>query len=292
MDEHRETPKNSPPFNRAAARIAQADTLLITAGAGMGVDSGLPDFRGKAGFWQAYPALARAGIAFEEIANPQAFLHNPELAWGFYGHRLNLYRATTPHAGYDMLRQWINSPRLKLPGFVFTSNVDGHFAKAGFDPSRMVECHGSLHHFQCSAPCHDEIDVADGFVPVVDEVNCKLTSTLPRCKYCGAINRPNVLMFNDGQWVEHRAEAQMARFTDWLSQADGLAIVVIELGAGPTIATVRRVGEHLSRQPGCALIRINPRDAGGVREEDVALEMGALAGIEAIAQVLAENQTP
>ena len=47
-------------FRRCAELIAQADGLLITAGAGMGVDSGLPDFRGSEGFWGAYPALGRA----------------------------------------------------------------------------------------------------------------------------------------------------------------------------------------------------------------------------------------
>ena len=33
--------------------INEAEAILITAGAGMGVDSGLPDFRGKDGFWKA-----------------------------------------------------------------------------------------------------------------------------------------------------------------------------------------------------------------------------------------------
>ena len=40
----------------AAALIDQADALIVAAGAGMGIDSGLPDFRGKEGFWRAYPA--------------------------------------------------------------------------------------------------------------------------------------------------------------------------------------------------------------------------------------------
>lgn len=69
---------------QAARLIASADALHITAGAGMGVDSGLPDFRGSKGFWEAYPALARAGIEFRSIANPAAFKDNPRLAWGFY----------------------------------------------------------------------------------------------------------------------------------------------------------------------------------------------------------------
>ncbi|WP_317889331.1 hypothetical protein [Undibacterium oligocarboniphilum] len=42
-----------------AVRLLQADTLVIAAGADMGVDSGLPDFRGDPGFWTHYPALGR-----------------------------------------------------------------------------------------------------------------------------------------------------------------------------------------------------------------------------------------
>jgi len=57
-------------FRRAARAIRDADALLITAGAGMGVDSGLPDFRGSEGFWRAYPPMAKLGISFVEMANP------------------------------------------------------------------------------------------------------------------------------------------------------------------------------------------------------------------------------
>lgn len=74
----------------AADLISQADALVIAAGAGMGVDSGLPDFRGNAGFWKAYPALAKAGLDFTRIASPRTFDTDPELGWGFYGHRLRL----------------------------------------------------------------------------------------------------------------------------------------------------------------------------------------------------------
>src|SRR5689334_6849565 len=90
---------------RAAALIRDADALLIGAGAGIGVDSGLPDFRGDHGFWRAYPPLAKLGIRFVEIANPRSFARHPELAWGFYGHRLALYRDTVPHEGFTILRE-------------------------------------------------------------------------------------------------------------------------------------------------------------------------------------------
>lgn len=55
-------------IHRAAELIADADALVIAAGAGIGVDSGLPDFRGNDGFWRAYPALAHARIDFTEVA--------------------------------------------------------------------------------------------------------------------------------------------------------------------------------------------------------------------------------
>jgi NAD-dependent SIR2 family protein deacetylase len=88
-------------FARAAQLIQQADALIVTAGAGMGVDSGLPDFRSNNGFWRAYPALGQLGISFSEAASPATFERDPHLAWGFYGHRLQLYRNTQPVGRYE-----------------------------------------------------------------------------------------------------------------------------------------------------------------------------------------------
>ena len=91
-------------IHAAAQLIADADALLVGAGAGMGVDSGLPDFRGTEGFWRSYPALGQRGLKFYEVANPRTFDTDPALAWGFYGHRLALYRGTKPHAGFEIIR--------------------------------------------------------------------------------------------------------------------------------------------------------------------------------------------
>jgi NAD-dependent SIR2 family protein deacetylase len=142
-------------LRHAADAIVSADALLIAAGAGMGVDSGLPDFRGDEGFWKAYPPFGRRKLSFVDLANPHWFRADPQQAWGFYGHRLNLYRATRPHNGFLKLLAWATAK----PGgyFVFTSNVDGQFQIAGFSDDRIVECHGSIHHAQCSAPCSAQI---------------------------------------------------------------------------------------------------------------------------------------
>ena len=138
-------------IREAAVAINVAYALLVTAGAGMGVDSGLPDFRGAQGFWRTYPVIAKLGLSFEEMANPSWFEKNPHLAWAFYGHRLNLYRNTPPHQGF---KQFLEIGAAKPGGyFVFTSNVDGHFQKAGFPADRVMEVHGSVDWMQCTASC-------------------------------------------------------------------------------------------------------------------------------------------
>src|SRR5512139_2167254 len=108
-------------FRAAAEALRTARALVITAGAGMGVDSGLPDFRGNHGFWKAYPPYERLGITFVDAANPGHFQQDPRFGWGFYGHRLILYRETVPHKGFTLLRKWID--RFQLDYFVVTSNV-------------------------------------------------------------------------------------------------------------------------------------------------------------------------
>ncbi len=264
---------------RLAARIIQqADGLLITAGAGMGVDSGLPDFRGDEGMWKAYPALRQANLSFTEIANPQAFADTPELAWGFYGHRLQLYRDTLPHAGFGILLEL--AAHMPHGAYVFTSNVDGQFQKAGFDENRIVECHGSIHHQQCIEPCSQSIRSANNIVVDIDTEHCLWRSALPRCLQCGAVMRPNILMFNDYSWISSRTDGQIERMCDWRSTVGQL--VVIELGAGNAIPTVRNLGERLQ----VSLIRINPRDFVVRNRRCVGLETNALDGLTMIANIL------
>lgn len=272
MAEH---PLQAALLQRAANAINEADALIITAGAGMGVDSGLPDFRGNEGFWQAYPALATAKIGFHDIANPGAFRAHPHRAWGFYGHRLNLYRRTVPHEGFAILRRIGESMPKGL--FVFTSNVDGQFQKAGFDGRRVHECHGSIHHLQCLDGCMADIWSAEDFHPQVDEKSGLLISDLPRCPCCGEVARPNILMFGDGGWLSHRSELQEANLKAWRRNIE--RPVVIEIGAGQSISTVRRFGEE---QAGF-LIRINPAEPDRNGLASIGLGMGglgALCGIE------------
>ena len=265
-------------IEQAAATIRQAQAFLFTAGAGMGVDSGLPDFRGDEGFWRAYPALR--GHSFVDMANPRWFEQDPSRAWGFYGHRLNLYRAVEPHAGFQTLLQWAAS----TPHFVFTSNVDGQFQKAGFAPERVVECHGSIHHLQCLQPGErDTIWSAAGVEVIVDAEEVRALEPLPRDPR-GNIARPNILMFGDWSWDETRSAAQSQRLDSFLAQHPLSGLVVIEIGAGTAIPSVRSLGERLM-QHGAKLVRINPRESHGPAG-CISVPKGGLEGLTEIARLL------
>jgi NAD-dependent SIR2 family protein deacetylase len=272
-------------IERAVALIARADALVIAAGAGMGVDSGVADFRGNAGFWRAYPPLGAAGFTFADIATPGAFDRDARRAWGFQGHRLALYRHTTPHAGYRLLQRW--SEAMEHRGFVFTSNVDGHFQRAGFDPLRIEECHGSIHYLQCQARCSNMTWMASALMPTIDETRCEWTGSLPACPHCGRLARPNIQMFDDSDWIGDRHDLQALRRYRWLDQVQ--RPVVIEIGAGLNVRSVRDFAQRVVRERSGSLIRINPHEAQMGNLPGIGIAGGALAALTAIDDVLTGN---
>ncbi|OHE88838.1 MAG: NAD-dependent deacetylase [Verrucomicrobia bacterium RIFCSPLOWO2_12_FULL_64_8] len=267
-------------LQQARRAITAAEAIIVTAGAGMGVDSGLPDFRGNEGFWRAYPPFANLGLSFVELANPRWFATDPARAWGFYGHRYELYRATTPHEGFQILWRWAQAK--PGGGFVFTSNVDGHFQKAGFAEDRMVECHGSLQHLQCVQPCcAASWPMPPDFAFDIDETTMRARGELPRCSKCGRLARPNVLMFDDDTWDAGRTSAQQVRFNLWLRRQARGKVTVIELGAGTQVPTVRGMSAAVAAGAGVPLIRINLREAQGP-SGTLSLAGGALETLRAL----------
>ncbi|MGT0191447.1 Sir2 family NAD-dependent protein deacetylase [Burkholderia pyrrocinia] len=139
---------------------------------------------------------------------------------------------------------------------LFTSNVDGQFQKAGFDEKRILECHVSIHRLQCSRPCSPDTWSADYLDPEVNEEHCGLVSALLRCPKCGGVARPNILMLNDDDWNDYAVRRRRMRFEAWLLSVERM--VVVELGAGRTISTVR----NLSEWSGPHVIRINADEYG------------------------------
>ena len=259
--------------------INEAEAVLITAGAGMGVDSGLPDFRGNEGFWNAYPIAKKLNLGFQDLANPKWFISNPFLAWAFYGHRYNLYKNTIPHDGFKMLLDLVKSKNDNY--FVFTSNVDGQFQKAGFDENKIVECHGSISHFQCLNYCSQDIWKSD--IEKIDvDMEEFLAIDIPLCPKCGDIARPNILMFGDWNWNSKRTTQQEEKYNSWLKKNKSKKILVIEIGAGTAIPTVRRESENIAKYHKGSLIRINPREFVVDSSYGFSIPLGALKGLKSI----------
>lgn len=223
-DSNRELDRFDSELARASKAIQSADALLIGAGAGMGVDSGLPDFRGPEGFWNAYPAYRKLNLTFSDLANPEWFEIDPSRAWGFYGHRYHLYQSTQPHPGFQILENW--GSQMNGGVFVFTSNVDGHFQRAGFTENSICEVHGSINYLQCCQACTNSIDPAGDLRVTVDPETFAAVGELPRCKRCAALYRPNILMFGDSSWNPARtrraARSPLALAAEeWRYQKDG-----------------------------------------------------------------------
>jgi len=274
---------NPEQIREAAVLIRDADALFFGAGAGMGVDSGLPDFRGNEGFWNAYPPYKKLGLNFYEMANPRDFSADPPFAWGFYGHRLNLYRETIPHNGFSILKKWGDQKQGDY--FVFTSNVDGQFQKAGFPEERVEECHGSIHYLQCmSASCGDIWD-GSGTKVTVNMETMRAEGDLPACPRCGSVARPNILMFGDWNWMGERTHLQHRRLLEWRERVGNKKSVVIECGAGTAVPTVRYMSEKLLDILDARLIRINIREPR-VPPGNIGIAGGAREVLEAIDSVL------
>lgn len=276
-------------IEKAAKFLKEANSILITAGAGMSVDSGLPDFRGNEGFWKNYPLAKKMGLKFEQMSTPHWFKTNPKLAYGFWAHRYNLYKDTKPHPGYQILQDICSK---KENHFVFTSNVDGHFLKH-FSENNVYECHGSIEFWQC----YSENCASDIFKYPEERIHYKKdplegVEPFPTCKKCGDALRPNVLMFNDYSFNDLRLREKMDLYNEWkkkmksLKSSKELNLCVIEIGAGHHVPTVRHQSEVMSASFNANFIRINPRDFKVPREEHVSIQLNGLEALQLIQEKL------
>ena len=178
---------------------------------------------------------------------------------------------TEAGAGAEVEAGSDRSGRIQREGFAFTSNVDGQLQKAGFPEDTVAECHGSIHHLQCTKGWKCDGVIAPNVSQIVvnpDTFKADL-ATVPSCPSGGTAScaapyaRPNILMFGDGEWCGERTDGQMRRFQAWVRSVKdrGLRAVVVEAGAGSTVPTVRMTSERLARGLDAPLIRINLRES-------------------------------
>ncbi len=141
---------------RARALLEQARRVVVLTGAGISTDSGIADFRGPQGVWTKNPEA-------EKMATLQAYVADPELRARSWQNRLTSPMwSAEPNAGHRALVDLERSGRLDL---LVTQNIDGLHQKAGSDPARIVEIHGTSLEVMClscgdrqpAEPVHDRV---------------------------------------------------------------------------------------------------------------------------------------
>lgn len=91
-------------------------------------------------------------------------------------------------------------------------------------------------------------------------------------------------MFGDDGWIEQRQARQIKRLQAWLAQVE--RPLVIEIGAGTAVATVRHFSHQVLLSWGGRMIRINPTEAQVPTAQDVGLAAGALEALRAINRLI------
>jgi len=263
--------------------LKMAKSLVITAGAGIGVDSGLSDYRGSGGQWGKVETENEKSVF--DVVNPKLFLENPEYGWKLFASRLVEYTNATPHEGFKIILDLID--KFSLDYFVLTSNVDNQFQKAGFDQSRIRELHGCVFYLQCSLPCSDKIweHQLDLNTIQAEIVNGKF----PTCPVCGNISRPNVYMFRDNTFLPHRTNNQELKFLEFLEKNKNDEMLVFEIGSGPHVQSIRKKTRMLGLNYNAKIVRINPKDAK-IKKPHIGLEKGALEALKEIEQFIVSEK--
>ena len=252
--------------------ITNAEVVLVLAGAGMSVDSNLPTYRGKEGFWNAYPLYKDLQKNYASMMSSNGLLEDAYFAWGFFAHQYRLYKNAVPHNGYINLLELCKS---KKDYFVVTTNVDGLFLKAGFPKDHLHEAHGSIHKLQCNIPCRRKAWEIDELTVEVDYATMNALDPLPLCPRCGAISRPNICMFGDTDenYVWEEAQESAKRFRDWRDRNKDKKVVILEIGVGVD-GLKRHAKQYLNEFSKVTLIRINPEYDSSYSEHTIQVQTG------------------
>jgi NAD-dependent deacetylase len=187
------------PIRALAALVLERQPCVVLTGAGISTESGIPDFRSPTGIWAEYDPMDYATI--------DAFRRDPVKVWEFYALRFEMLTRAEPNAGHVALAEL---ERRGLVQAVVTQNIDGLHERAG---SRdVVEVHGSIRTASC-LDCGQE-------VPLDRVVAALHAAPAPPCPRCGAIVKPDVVMFGELLPV-----GAIERATE-LAQRAGLLLVV------------------------------------------------------------------
>ncbi len=157
-----------------AGALGRARHVLALTGAGISVDSGIPDFRSPGGLWSEFDPM--------EYATLTCFLRTPEKAWALFRALGKLLVGRRPNPAHHALAALERAGRLAA---VVTQNIDGLHQAAG--SRRVLEIHGdarNLHCLQCAWQAPLEARHLD-------------PGPIPRCPRCSFPLKPTVVLFEE-----------------------------------------------------------------------------------------------
>lgn len=188
----------------------QSRNIVVFTGAGISTESGIPDYRGPNGVWRTnrIPTINAAR------ADPLS----PEAHWQERRRRFPEMQAKQPNAGHLAIAGLERAGRVSS---IVTQNIDGLHQKAGSNPARVLELHGSTHRIRCTS-CGREFSA--------DAIHARLEDgeTDPRCAHCGGVLRPSTVLFG-----ERLPEDTLRRAVEASAGADLMLVVGSSLVVKP-----------------------------------------------------------
>ena len=159
-------------------------------------------------------------------------------------HFLNMRFRFPPTPAYTWLLELAHSFGVDQT-FVWTSNVDGCFERAGFDKNRVYTTQGEMNKYQCQNcnnvwPCEAQLRAIEEHSPDGTLTDPKLALKCPLCGVGEEALRPSL---RGGNWLDHSPyEEVQDRLLAWLddSVANGKTVAVLEVGVGPNTPVVTR----------------------------------------------------
>jgi NAD-dependent deacetylase len=210
--------------DEARRLIGRAQRIVALTGAGISTDSGIPDYRGPEGVWTKNPEA-------EKAATIAVYLSDPEARRRTWRNRLSspMWDAG-PNDGHAALVALERAGRLDT---LITQNIDGLHQKAGSDPARIVEIHGTsrevvclrCHHRQPAEPVHDRVRAGE------EDPAC--VEVLPGGSMCGGILKSATISFGQSLVAE-----DLARAADAAQRCDLLLCVGSTLAVYPAASLV------------------------------------------------------
>lgn len=242
--------------------VRSAGRLVAFTGAGISTESGIPDYRGPGGVWErnAPPTLSD-------------FRENAETRRSYWEERRERYqtlRETEPNAGHiALVRMQAAGPLAE----VITQNIDGLHQKAGSDPARTIELHGSAHRVRC-------LDCGGTWEAL--GIQARLERELPpACEVCGGILRAATVLFGEAM-----PEAPLRRAFAAAQRCDAMLVV----GSSLVVQPAARLPE-VAVASGAKLAIVNNEPTPLDELATVIVRAGAGAVLEAVAEAVLDDSS-